>query len=309
MGSETVARQAMRATGAASPVVELASRRAVAALQAGGGGVAAVPRAPDSATFELTADESQRFLRIISQSLRVQRHYELFQLLQGDVQYFIPHQVLVSAWGDFGAPQLKLDVISALPGVRTSRLQDCDVEDLLRELYVRWLGHARQPLLLDLAFAGWPVASACRCPLHQSLRGMKAVLVHGIHNVRDGLDSLYVTASSDPILKSGNGIARFHFLVDTIVCQVDAAFRRVAGLKRRGELAPRQSGAGRPSTREIEILRWVSIGRTNAEIARLLSISPFTVKNHMKRILRKLGAANRTEAAAKYRKGPAPAQG
>lgn len=279
----------MPATGAAAPVVDLASRRAGAA----------------AAAFELTADESQRFLRIISQSLQVRRHYELFQLLQGDVQYFVPHQVLISAWGDFGGPELKLDVISALPGVRTSRLKDCDVEDLLRELYVRWLGRGRQPVLLDLALTGWPTQSACRCPLHQSLHDMRAVLVHGVHSVRDGLDSLYLAASRGPILKTGSGIGHFDFRVDTIICQIDAAFRRVAGLTRHAKPAW-QSGAGRPSAREIEILRWVSEGRTNAEIGRLLSISPFTVKNHMKRIMRKLGAANRTEAAAKYRKESPP---
>lgn len=292
MGQKTVAMQDMPATGAASPVIDLASRRAGAAASA----------------FELTADEGQRFLRIISQSLQVRRHFQLFQLLQGDVQYFIPHQILISAWGDFGGPELELDVISALPGVRTSRLKDCDVEDLLRELYVRWLVRGRQPVLLDLALSRWPAESACRCPLHQSLHGMRAVLVHGVHNVRDESDSLYLAASCAPILKAGSGIERFDFHVDTIICQIDAAFRRVAGLKRRGEAAPGQSGAGRPSAREIEILRWVSVGRTNAEIARLLSISPFTVKNHMKRILRKLGAANRTEAAAKYRmQSPPPA--
>ena len=298
MGSEAELGQAMQRTGqrtgAASPVVDLASHRAAAA----------------AATFELTADEGQRFLRIISQSLRVRRHYELFQLLQGDVQHFIPHQVLISAWGDFGGPELKLDVISALPGVRTSRLHDCNVEDLLRELYVRWLGYGRKPVLLALAFDDLPVRSTCRCALHQSLRDMQSVLVHGVHNVRDGLDSLYVAASHGPILRAGSGIERFDFRVDTIVCQIDAAFRRVAGFKRHGAAAPRRTAleTGRLSTRELEILRWVADGRTNAEIARLVSISPFTVKNHMKRIMRKLGAANRTEASAKYRKESPPAR-
>lgn len=52
------------------------------------------------------------------------------------------------------------------------------------------------------------------------------------------------------------------------------------------------------SPREREILRLVAQGYTNAEIARLLVISENTVKTHLRRIMRKVGAANRAELAA-----------
>lgn len=54
------------------------------------------------------------------------------------------------------------------------------------------------------------------------------------------------------------------------------------------------------SAREVEILARVAEGKTNVEISRVLDISPFTVKNHVQRILKKLGASNRTEAAVRY---------
>lgn len=49
--------------------------------------------------------------------------------------------------------------------------------------------------------------------------------------------------------------------------------------------------------RELEILPHLVAGRTNAEIAETLIISPRTVGVHVSRILAKLGAARRTEAA------------
>jgi DNA-binding CsgD family transcriptional regulator len=49
--------------------------------------------------------------------------------------------------------------------------------------------------------------------------------------------------------------------------------------------------------RELEILPFITAGRTNAEIAKNLVISPRTVDVHISRILRKLGATRRTEAA------------
>jgi DNA-binding CsgD family transcriptional regulator len=51
------------------------------------------------------------------------------------------------------------------------------------------------------------------------------------------------------------------------------------------------------SWREVDILRLVAVGRSNREIGQELSISGHTVANHVRSILRKTGAANRTEAA------------
>jgi DNA-binding CsgD family transcriptional regulator/tetratricopeptide (TPR) repeat protein len=52
------------------------------------------------------------------------------------------------------------------------------------------------------------------------------------------------------------------------------------------------------STREAEVLRLVSSGRGNREIAERLFLSPNTVANHIRAILAKTHCANRTEAAA-----------
>lgn len=48
--------------------------------------------------------------------------------------------------------------------------------------------------------------------------------------------------------------------------------------------------------REREILRLVEEGKSNKEIARLLSLSPGTVRNYLAEATQKLGAANRIEA-------------
>ena len=52
----------------------------------------------------------------------------------------------------------------------------------------------------------------------------------------------------------------------------------------------------RLSKRETEVLYWISIGKTNWEIGMILDISVYTVKNHVKNILNKLNASNRTHA-------------
>lgn len=53
----------------------------------------------------------------------------------------------------------------------------------------------------------------------------------------------------------------------------------------------------RLSEREVAILIWIVRGESNKHIARRFDISEATVKAHMKAILRKIGAQNRTQAA------------
>ena len=51
------------------------------------------------------------------------------------------------------------------------------------------------------------------------------------------------------------------------------------------------------SPRELDVLRGVSAGKSNKEIARDLDLQEVTIKLHVKTMSRKLGARNRTHAA------------
>jgi len=53
------------------------------------------------------------------------------------------------------------------------------------------------------------------------------------------------------------------------------------------------------SSRESEVLLWVSRGKSNREIGEILTISPRTVDKHIAQIFAKLGVANRASAAAR----------
>ena len=57
-------------------------------------------------------------------------------------------------------------------------------------------------------------------------------------------------------------------------------------------------GDERLSKREVEVLQKVAGGNRNSDIAALLFISEETVKGHIKHIMEKLGASDRTEAVA-----------
>jgi DNA-binding NarL/FixJ family response regulator len=52
------------------------------------------------------------------------------------------------------------------------------------------------------------------------------------------------------------------------------------------------------TTREIDVLRLIAAGNRNRDIAERLFISEETVKVHVKHIMEKLGATDRTQAVA-----------
>nr|WP_281400119.1 LuxR C-terminal-related transcriptional regulator [Microvirga zambiensis] len=62
------------------------------------------------------------------------------------------------------------------------------------------------------------------------------------------------------------------------------------------------------SPREADVLRGIMNGEPNKVIARQFDVTESTIKVHVKAILRKIGAANRTQAAmwASDRMTPAP---
>lgn len=55
------------------------------------------------------------------------------------------------------------------------------------------------------------------------------------------------------------------------------------------------------SPRELMVLNEIAAGRSNKEIARVLDVSPNTVKTHVARLFEKLGAVRRTDAINRAR--------
>src|SRR5581483_6321098 len=246
-----------------------------------------------------SADEAAWFMRIVMESGRIRRHADLYRWLGRDVQQLLAHEIMLCAWGDFSAWDLKLDLVSGLPGVRTAALATCSLDAHVREAHGRWADGGRNALVLELS----DMAAArygCACPLHAALRSMRSVLIHGVYDRRSDRESLFIAFSAGSFVK-GRNVTRFLSSLDPLFVQIDHAFRKVPAFPLR---EPR-FGAGHASvlelsTREMEVLEAMCRGRTNLEIAGALSISPFTVKNHVQRIFRKIGVNNRTQAAARY---------
>jgi DNA-binding CsgD family transcriptional regulator len=76
-------------------------------------------------------------------------------------------------------------------------------------------------------------------------------------------------------------------------------------LLERRAAAPGASWPAALSSRERQVLDWMTAGKTNGEIAVILGISLHTVKRHVEKVLKKLGVPNRNAAAGAARPGRA----
>jgi len=71
-----------------------------------------------------------------------------------------------------------------------------------------------------------------------------------------------------------------------------------AGAEESGRDRTGSGGRGNLTPRELEVLRMLTKGSANKEIAREIGVAEVTVKLHTRRILEKLGVRNRAAAAA-----------
>lgn len=257
----------------------------------------------------LSDEDLRQFSRLVRESIVIRRHVDLLRWLQGDLQRFLEHEIMIAAWGDFGLGLIHYDIVSRLPGVRTEYADAETLAPLLHGLFDRWVELGKVPYALGTDDSGFLLNdSLLGCALGEALQGMRSSLVHGISDERGRHDCLYVTFSAKATIdERGRGAMEF------LLPYLDTALRQVPHLPRQHraptpaavpEEAAKNGEAYGLSEREGEIMHWVSIGKTNSEIGSILDISAFTVKNHLQRIFKKLDVFNRMQAVAKFDKSP-----
>jgi transcriptional regulator EpsA len=264
--------------------------------------------------LKLTRDESppssedfSRFYVLIDEVLGVRRHIDLMRWLQGGLQSYLPHDILVAAWGDFHLGVIHYDIVSALPGVRSESAMAESIAPLLTGLFNRWIVQDRRPFSLNVGqdgFAWEGVAS--HGPIAEAMLDMKSALVHGINDQRGRHDCLYVFFSRHPKRRRNESQA-----VKILLPYIDTALRQVDLMPNQYAQQSDTASDGLTtvdvvendvlSEREAEIMKWVAMGKTNGEIGSILNVSSFTIKNHMQRIFKKLDVFNRAQAVSTFK--------
>lgn len=255
-------------------------------------------------------------MEIIHNSLAIESHLELLHWLQDGVQELVPHTVLIAAWGSFVSGKIFLDVVSPLPSLRTTDVSTGLVLPFLLKAFETWKKAGSEPVSFPLESGAFnnELSGMADNAAVKNLTPMRWALVHGMRNERGDGECLYVFLKDAVFVDSFDAKE-----VNLLLPFVDAAFRRVSHLPTQRFITPENvalvDATQQPDTqpvtppcafegltlREQEIMRWVSLGKTNPEIGHILCVSPVTVRNHLYRIFRKLGAINRAQAVFQLR--------
>lgn len=213
----------------------------------------------------LTAREQEYLLHAIVGAHGIAARSDFFLWSQGPLQALLPHAILVCA-------QLGAD--GAVLRCEAWHSAVLDPRQLER--------HREQVA---------PLARAWRAAGGQA-RIVDQVLVHGNLSAAGG--SLFAL-SAMPMPMPEADAARQAYLLELLL-----PYLQLHWLALPDSSQPPVAAAPRAaSARELEILRWVSIGKSNQEVGQILGISGWTVKSHLQRIYKLLGVSNRTQAVTR----------
>lgn len=262
----------------------------------------ASPEAEPAADTGLDPRQAEAIVRLVEAAPLVRRRYQFFVWMQNHVRALLPHEVAVCGAWQRHQKNLLLEPFHAvvLPDPALALLTQADGV-LVRALVQHWVARGGRPLALALS----------RVPeLAPHLGEVAAVQQAGLeHWVLHAVARPYRPTELESLFLFAAGSARaaearvptLELLLPHLhsTCQrMQVAERELGGVPAAGYTREPQPGV-QITVRERQILAWVREGKSNQQIGEVLGISALTVKNHVQKILRKLGAANRAQAVAR----------
>ncbi len=233
----------------------------------------------------------------VEAGVKVKQRADFFSWVQGVFQGMLAHEGLMCGLPHPKARGLRFEWMGSFP-VSQNFLFDMVRRDggLMPSLVAHWQRGGRKPFLLSDGLAAHHANGAIEENLVDALGRLELtnVAAHGLPGL-DGQPAAFFAFFKLPADPNSRAARMLELLVPHLL----AAWLRVNCEEGEQGLAPPNPGREILTVREVEILNWVEKGKSNNEIAQILTISHLTVKNHVQKILRKLNVQNRAQAVAK----------
>lgn len=236
-----------------------------------------------------------RFAEAVEAAMAVRSRQQFFVWTQSSVQGLVPHQILICGVREAGAGGLRLQHFSASRYFRQSHFDA--VADPVNGLVPRLLAVAERSSESVVICIGRG-DHAARAALYDfvvdnELQNLAARPILGAHGEIEGIYGFARVAlelDRDQQLQHA---------VELLIPHLHHTYLRVLQTEHDAQQAALPRLARVVTRRQREILLLVKQGKTNSEIADVLACSPWTVKNHIQNILRRLDSTSRAHAIAR----------
>ncbi len=234
-----------------------------------------------------------RYADAVEASFLVSSRQQFFVWSQSSVQSLIPHEILICGIEDGSRQGMAVHRFTAS---RYFRQEHFDiVADPMTGLMPRLMAAAEgtRSSVIFCPFAKGRSADDELLMLvrDNELKNLAAQLVRG---TRGKYEAFYAFSRL-----SGRLDERLGYIIELLVPHLHNAFLRVLAAEREASGSQTNRSGRLVTPRQEEILNLIKSGKTNSEIAELLSCSPWTIKNHIQAILRKLDSNTRTHAISR----------
>lgn len=244
-------------------------------------------------TPRLSDSDRERFTDAVEASYTVAIRSQFFTWSQSVLQGVIPHEVLLCGVADGVNQGMTFHRFSASRYFRDEQFDTvCDPARGLLPCLLAAAEGGRHVVVTSPSERGR--AHGRELDALVDAQELVNLVAHLVLGARGKVEAFYAFARL-----AAAPDARTAYIAELIVPHVHSAFIRVLSNERQ-VLATESRRAGRLITRrQEEILNHIKAGKTNFEIAEVLGCSPWTIKNHIQVILRKLDSHSRTHAIAR----------
>ena len=257
-----------------------------------------------------------RVHKLLSECHEFQGLAQFESFIRNRIREVLPHQIAVCGFGEIRSKQLLRSINIGFPGAYLRRITGPQgvLVGAPMDAWVR----KRSPLVLHVDQVTDPKASSW-CAAAKA-HGIATIACHGVCDMTSTLFSYFEFGRLDE-----DKLSSYPPLLNLVVPHLHAALARLLAMEAAASQAPARvedlgGGAGvaaAPSlqaqgliqtkepgvyaitARERQVLQWISAGKSNWEIGKILRISEFTVKNHVQNVLRKLSVTSRAQAVTK----------
>lgn len=243
---------------------------------------------------QLPVNTQSHLVRALDGAKQLRSSADFFLWSQGQLCVLLEHRILLGALLDENHKVVHLECLQSVP-VKPDLLQALNDPDSGYLARLARHNQDQQPIAVGEGANAMPEPDGLTDGLRQEWAGfgLGRALFVGTGPIPGGLSSYFgfLCLPAAPTLAQA-------LMTRALLPQMHLALLRASSSPTPTPLPLGLEDQVELTDRQLEILHWVKMGKTNFEISLIIGISALTVKNHLQKLFKRLNVHNRAQAVA-----------